>query len=773
MTAETLKSFITKFRKWLDGPASRALEGDDAQAVLAWWDDLALAEKLLDIKPELPIAFLGPSQQGKSSLINALLGENILAVGASVGACTSVITSIHYHPEDHFRAEIDFISLEEWKAALIKLREDLSARPSEDDTVQDQEERQESIKAAREKMEAVYRGVPEEALADILADARLRLPDEIVGLMNAGKPLVYDAANAQTFRNTVRRYLVGRDQHDDAQFWPVISRVRIYGRFDVLANGVVLVDLPGLNDPNPARERVTKKYLEDAQYIWLVCNSQTGIDRVFTNVLRDEGLLFRLFLEGRLDVFSVIATRIDDINIDAVLQQMGNEDASDEEVIEFRRDQIRRHVQDHLVQIAGEIVDKAAQADGGRDRARFLQRIRSVPVFAVSTSAYLNAVGLNNRYRGMKLPADDTHVPKLIDHLHTITREQSYKSQTDAASKRLSVLGEQVRRFFLDKIRRIEQDGEAARQEWDGFVRVGGEAIQSGRQELERIRTQYKESLEQRCDAFARELAGFDKRAVASLQSVFKSWEDIHQRTLQSAVKSGGVWRNYKEREFDLNMDVAGAYLKLVPFVWDDFFGAYLSELTDSVSGKTNDTLRMTAKSMTGAMAMLRHQPAGLADSMTASLETAKESGRLRTDKTRAELTAHIQRTRQALSTGMVKAAAGFMKPAYGQARLTPDGKGIKRRMLDILTKHAREHAPKIFVTMRQDLVEGVTELRSSMTPLLARIVDYGSTILDQFEQNLSSQKIPVTVQFPVLEVALRALPQLEVPHERLSQEAD
>jgi hypothetical protein len=448
MTAETLKSFIAKFRKWLDGPASRALESEDAQTVAGWWDDLAQAEKLLDLKPELPIAFLGPSQQGKSSLINALLGETILAVGASVGACTSVITSIHYHPEDHFRAEINFISLEEWKAALVRLGEDLSAPPSEDDTAHDREEREESIKAAREKMEAVYRGVPVDRLDEILADAQLRLPDDIVGLMNAGKPLVCEAANAQTFRNTVSRYLVGRGQHKDAQFWPLISCVRIFGNFDVLANGVVLVDLPGLNDPNPARERVTKKYLEDAQYIWLVCNSQVGIDRVFTKILRDEGLLFRLFLEGRLDVFSVIATRIDDINIDAVLQQMGSEDATDEEVIEFRRGEIRRHVQDHLAQIAGEIVARATQTDGGRDRMGFLERIRSVPVFAVSTRAYLHAVGHDPRYRGLKLPAEDTHVPKLIDHLHRITREQSYRAQTDAASKRLAVLEEQVRRFF-------------------------------------------------------------------------------------------------------------------------------------------------------------------------------------------------------------------------------------------------------------------------------------------------------------------------------------
>src|ERR1039458_6292251 len=97
--------------------------------------------------------------------------------------------------------------------------------------------------------------------------------------MSSGEPIIIVEENARTLKNNVRRFLVGREQHDDGQFWPLISRVRIYGNCPVLANGVVLVDLPGLNDPNPAREQVTKRYLNDAHHIWLVCNSQTGIDR--------------------------------------------------------------------------------------------------------------------------------------------------------------------------------------------------------------------------------------------------------------------------------------------------------------------------------------------------------------------------------------------------------------------------------------------------------------------------------------------------------------
>lgn len=777
MSTETLKSYIAQFRDWLASEAAPALQGDDAHILAGWRDDLASAEQQLAVKPELPIAFLGPSQQGKSSLINALLGQNVLAVGGAVGACTCVITSVHYHPHAFYRAEVDFISLTDWQAELTAMADALTVHPSVDDTDQDREEREAAIKTAREKVEAVYGEAAHGNLAEILTGGKLGLPDEIANLMETGRPLVFQEKNAQTFRNTVRRWLVGRDQHKDAQFWPLLSRVRIYGNFDILANGVVLVDLPGLNDPNPAREQVTLNYLQDAQYIWLICNSQTGIDRVFTNVLRDEGLLFRLFLEGRLGAFSVIATRVDDINLQAVLEQMGVEvdefDGDVLPVLDFRRSEIRRQVHDHLLSIGKDI---AGRGVGGRDHPAFLDRVRAVPVFAVATMAYMYDKGRMPLYQGMKLAAKDTDVPQLVEHLHAITREQSYKTQVETVRKRLELLYEQVRHFFFERIRQIERDSEEVQREWDDFVKMGAKALHAGRDALKKTRIRFAESLDQRCSEFERQVAGLDTRAIAGLKEVFERWDPpIAWNTLLSVAKAGGVFRSNargRERELNFNLDIARAYLDLVPFVLDDFFGAHLSELTREVSHGAHETLRMTAARITGAMSMLRHQPAGVGDSMEASLRTADESFQLQTGGTRAEINRHIRQARQALTSGMIGASADFMKPAYKQASAVPVGDGRKKKMLDILIQHAREHAPKLFIAMRQDLVEGVTELKSSMTPQLTRIVNYGSTILDQFEQNLSSHQIATAAQRPVLEAALGALPQMEARHGRIRQES-
>jgi hypothetical protein len=51
-------------------------------------------------------------------------------------------------------------------------------------------------------------------------------------------------------------------------------------------------------------------------------------------------------------------------------------------------------------------------------------------------------------YQGMKLLLEETHVPKLIDHLHAITLEHNYNTQVEASFRRLRILHEQASRFF-------------------------------------------------------------------------------------------------------------------------------------------------------------------------------------------------------------------------------------------------------------------------------------------------------------------------------------
>jgi hypothetical protein len=762
MSIHNLLNYIEEFRAWIGKHREAVSESGQAELFTQWCEELANTERLLTVKPELPIAFLGPSQQGKSSLINALLGENVLAVGGAVGACTCVITSVHHRAAPGFKAEIEFITLDDWRAELNAIQEALASLPAvEDDTALDREELEANQKAALEKFRAVYRVDSTDGLDKLLEDPELGLPYEIVQAMTAGRPLAVEEANAQTLRNKVRRYLVGREQHADGQYWPLISRVRIYGDFAILSNGVVFVDLPGLNDPNPAREQVTKRYLEDARYVWLVCNSQTGIDRVFSQVLRDDGFLFRLFMEGRLNAFSVVATRADDINLAAVLDQMGIDpddfDGDYSAPLEFRRREIAAYIQAHLLEIAQDI---AARAESREQREAFFERIRAIPAFSVSTSAYLHASGRMPLYQGMKLSPEESNIPRLIEHLHRITAEHSYKVQVEASSRRLHLLYEDAQRFFLGQLRRIEQDSEQARQEWATLCRLSADAAERALDGLRENQIRSEVSLQQRCDDFDQRLADLDGKAASALQRTFDVWGNINWRTLQAAVKRRGEWYSSSlRREFNLNRDMARAYLDLLPFVWDEFFGSHLSSLVEDTAHRTQVEIQGMAHTLIGGMGMLHHQPDDIRESMEKSLGTARESFALQSEQTVAALMAQIQRTRQSLTSGMVETAAASMQRAYEMASAVPGGTGIKQRLLDVLVKQAQKQAPQLFISMRQELSEGVATLKGSMKPQLARIVENGERIVNQFQQNLTNHQVLNPERRESLQAALDDLP--------------
>jgi len=183
MSPEALQKYIVDLREWMEKHGKASLPHGHSNLLDEWTQELVSAEGMLEKKPELPIAFLGPSQQGKSSLINALLGENVLAVGGSIGACTCVITSIHHSLDKSFRAEIDFISLEDWRRELRDIQVALNNQPDKDDEEEDQKEWQAEQASAIEKYKSVYREDPQNDLTAILQDKNLNLPPDIVESM--------------------------------------------------------------------------------------------------------------------------------------------------------------------------------------------------------------------------------------------------------------------------------------------------------------------------------------------------------------------------------------------------------------------------------------------------------------------------------------------------------------------------------------------------------------------------------------------------------------
>ena len=743
MKPEKIKDSCSNLRAWIEQQRAKSLRSLKTAPFDQWLEELQAVESQLKEKHEIPIAFLGPSQQGKSSLINAILGEAILAVGGAIGACTCVVTSIHYANQEGYRAEIDFISLDEWAKELQEMQSTLLAE-GEAGEDRDQLEWDETQRAIREKLKAVYNDEPSLVIDSVLANTDLGLPKAIAATMRSGEPITIHENKAQTLKNSVRKYLVGRDQYPDAQYWPLIKGVRIYGPFEVLSNGLVLVDLPGLNDPNPAREQVTNKYLAEARYLWLICNSQSGIDRVFTSILRDSELLFRLFLEGRLDAFSVVATKLDETNVDAVMQQMGQDpedfDGDYDPILNFRRDEIRRYIQEHLVSIASEIARRAGEKT---HQEAFMRRVKAVQVFATATSAYMQKIGKMKTYGGPKLSEAQTQIPQLIDHMKKISLKESYKAQVLAAERRVQILYHKVRSFFSERIRRLDAETSESEQQWVHFSSIAEEALGFAEERMKEIRWKFDDLLKQYCSQFQLQLEGLEQRAKIELRKVFNQWEDIHHMSLRSTVDRFGEWHiRSRNKDIDMNQDVADAFLHLLPFVWEEFFGTQLSQLIESVASDTEANLQMTVASMKGSLQMLTHRPPAMYESLETTVQTAAESFDLQSSKVRSDLTASVRRTRQELSQGLVATVASSMTPAYIAAQNVEGGTGVKRRILDVLSTRTLQIASELYINLQKELRDGVDVLQASMKPQLSSIVGYGEKLVEQIRTNLGTQEV-------------------------------
>ena len=94
------------------------------------------------------------------------------------------------------------------------------------------------------------RGLTREALLAAPRNAATRLLGQTVQLREG---------NSKAFNRAIKRYVDSKN-HSEAgtATWPLVKVCRIRHSWQVLANGAMLVDLPGLRDANAARGRVAE-----------------------------------------------------------------------------------------------------------------------------------------------------------------------------------------------------------------------------------------------------------------------------------------------------------------------------------------------------------------------------------------------------------------------------------------------------------------------------------------------------------------------------------
>jgi hypothetical protein len=661
------------------------------------------------------------------------------------------VTEISYDLGPAYRVTVEFVAPEHLQREVDLLLADLAdsaALPV--DLADSMEERQGAAdlsRAARKKLLAIYgqEGRDDQNWMDL---AREGFPVEIADALGEGSHSI-TAESLKDLKKQLTNYLSSK-----GRFWPIVKAARIKGPFAALESGATIVDLPGVNDPNEAREKVTRDYLKSSHFIWVVLGSK----RLLTKDISE--LLHQLAIEGRVDALTFVATAADDVDHGNGIEEFGlDDDATKLDVIKARNARARPEIAERLTELAHSIAIAAAESRG---RAEVLaKKFTGSPVFTVSAREALRLAKLvKNDPSGIDDP-EDTELPALRRHLAEVCARYDINALFRRLNEQVDLVVSDVAREVGGQIIQLDGQIESTQQQREevevALNRAGEFLLKSHLPGLEK-------GLAQDLRGGNRLLAERIKRAVDrgkdQLDEFFKKLRLMHYSSLRSMVRNDGSYRG-SAGEFDCSLEIARPVRNAITFAWSDFFADHLANTLD----QWTDQLRRSAddhrRALLDALAPIAGSNAAVQKDLERFTTNASKvlTEQLAQIKEKADAKIHdVQKNLYKSIAGQVSAN---MIPAFRLAGKV-EGTGSKDRTLQILRKHAKETSATMFGDVERDLLQGV---RSLDDWLIRQYAEMTGTVARHAEQVTENLRIG-TAQAPLEELerrraSLRALADL------------
>ena len=163
-------------------------------------------------------------------------------------ACTAAPTEISYNFSDDqdelYRAEIEFISHDDWANELRTLAAEFSDGGGADDSPASSEE----AEVAAAKIRAVYPTLSKQRIVELAKNSSLDLVGDLALPPDLGSTKKLRASSAAKLYLDIQGFVDSKNKRDTAkmEFWPLIKVVRIYTKAEALSTGAILVDLVSL-----------------------------------------------------------------------------------------------------------------------------------------------------------------------------------------------------------------------------------------------------------------------------------------------------------------------------------------------------------------------------------------------------------------------------------------------------------------------------------------------------------------------------------------------
>ncbi|KAK1836766.1 hypothetical protein QBC39DRAFT_366970 [Podospora conica] len=282
----------------------------------------------------------GATGAGKSSLLNALLDFPGLLPSSDSSASTATICEVAYNfeedPKKAFRCDVSFRDLDDVRGELDRFFQDLDDRKSLLDEDSDRREGDHgdgqtweetimeadgNLRSVRDKVFAVW-GKTIHELDGMSTDDLLPEGDPALDRIQLEKESHY-SHDLSDFATKIRQFLDSSQSEVEVKrpagwaqkmsLWPLIKSVKLFVKADILKNGIILVDLPGLSDVVGARAHLAEEYYGKLDVTMVVTPIVRGADEITGVSLMSKNQALNMKMDGKFNdrSFCVVLSKAD------------------------------------------------------------------------------------------------------------------------------------------------------------------------------------------------------------------------------------------------------------------------------------------------------------------------------------------------------------------------------------------------------------------------------------------------------------------------------
>jgi GTP-binding protein EngB required for normal cell division len=624
-------------------------------------DRYRLARTLARSKAELPVCFLGNSNVGKSTLINALLGgAHQVVPSGGIGPLTAQAVEVRWASqpsltvEYHGAGELNHLAFGLAQSYRTELgAESLATEEGPDETergvIEDRELRkrraqllftgqQDNERSPGYLIDCLYEAIgqprrycttllPEDASCLYEVQRRLQLAAQGRQFSKQGWP------DDPEFREALTVHVTG-------YLAPLIKTIRLGWDSHLLIGGMCLVDLPGVGIARDAHRDQTRKWVRDkAQAIVLVVD-RAGITESVERILRESEMLNSLIYSADDPeddpVLVLTITKIDDVAATQYLQDKSRKKREHfAKIVDDIRERHRQETERHLKQMWLE----GPQASEAR-KTVVENVLRTLEVHPVSAPEYFKLQAQDEDDPPFLTEDDQSGIPGLgkclldLTSRHRMRHLQALRDSKELFTERLNSHLNLIEAHW-ESLSHSEEEARQLRNQFEAF-------LQPLRKELAVRQGSYRNFLKETIPGRIRDLVGKARsEAAREIDRYLQSLTKAHWSTLRASVRRGGRYRG--RLAIDLPGEFSLRFEEPIAEVWGK---EILKDIRKQTKNYANDCVRLVERASEYALTLgARIEPATVAAhlaSIHADAKRLEAVGREMVKEKRDEAKAHL-----------------------------------------------------------------------------------------------------------------------------------